>query len=158
MRWNRFFRCLFCLVFFFQFFLPSSPFAAPLTTKYFSLELPPDWIVLEGPKKEKGLVRVHLGSKDHSSSVQIMVMQVQPGDVEKAASSYAKRLKAGKPRRANGQLVIPFTQQGIDGYCLLREDSMNKLMLVLAASGDLEKIDFVYQMRGPYQSLKPVKP
>lgn len=46
--------------------------AAPLTTKYYSLDLPPDWVVVNGPTKQNDAVQVLLGQKDHKTSAAVM--------------------------------------------------------------------------------------
>ena len=47
--------------------------AAPLTTKYYSLDLPADWVVVNGPAKVQEAVQVVMGQKDHKSSALIIV-------------------------------------------------------------------------------------
>ena len=47
--------------------------AAPLTTKYYSLDLPADWVVVNGPTKVQEAVQVVMGQKEHKSSALIIV-------------------------------------------------------------------------------------
>ena len=64
--------------------------AAPLTTKYYSLDLPPDWVVVNGPVTRNGAVQVLLGQKDHKTSAAVIVGPAEPGDAEKAAETGSK--------------------------------------------------------------------
>ena len=47
--------------------------AVPLTSKYFSLDLPADWVVVSGPVKVQEAIQVVMGQKDHKSSALIIV-------------------------------------------------------------------------------------
>lgn len=132
--------------------------AAPLTTKYYSLDLPPDWVVVNGPTKQNDAVQVLLGQKDHKTSAAIIVGPAKPGDAEKAAEAGSQRLKGSKPVARDGQLQFSFEQKGIKGYSVVREDPISKLLLVLIVSGDMRQADFIYKMRGPYKALMPHQP
>ncbi len=139
--------------------LPLAAWAAPLTTPYYSLDLPPDWVVVSGPVKLQDAVQVLLGQKDHKASALIIAGPAQPGEAEQAARANAQRLGGGKPvLRASGQWEFAFTQEGVTGLGLAREDPAAGLLLLLVVSGDLPRADFVYRMRGPYKTLLPVKP
>ena len=133
--------------------------ATPLTTKYYSLTLPPDWVVVNGPAKVKEAVQVVVGQKDHKSSALIIVGPAGSGEAEQAAVGNARRLDGTKPvLRANGQWEFTFAQNGVKGYCVVREDAPSGLLLMLIVSGDFKMADFVYQMRGPYKALMPLPP
>ena len=60
--------------------------AAPLTTKYYSLDLPAEWVVVNGPTKVQEAVQVVMGQKDHKSSALIIVGPANAGEAEQAAS------------------------------------------------------------------------
>lgn len=138
---------------------PAGPsLAAPLTTKYYSLDLPPDWVVINGPSKQNGALQVLLGQKDHKTSAALIVGPARPGDAKKAAETGSQRLKGSPPAARNGQLEFSFEQKGIRGYSVVREDVQSKLLLVLIVSGDLRLADFIYAMRGPYKALIPRRP
>ena len=132
--------------------------AAPLTTKYYSLDLTPDWVVVNGPVTRNGAVQVLLGQKDHKTSAAVIVGPAEPGDAEKAAETGSKGLKGSKPVARNGQLQFSFEQKGVKGYSVVREDPISKLLLVLIISGDVRQADFIYKMRGPYKALYPLRP
>lgn len=132
--------------------------AAPLTTKYYSLDLPPDWVVISGPAKRNGAMQVLLGQKDHKTSAAIIVGPAEPGDAQKAAETGAQRLKGSPPAARNGQLQFGFEQKGIKGYSVVREDPQSRLLLVLIVSGELRLADFIYAMRSPYKALIPRQP
>lgn len=132
--------------------------AAPLTTRYYSLDLPPDWVVISGPTKQNGAVQVLLGQKDHKASAALIVGPAQPGDAEKAAETGSRGLKGTRPVVRDGQVQFSFEQKGIKGYSVVREDTQAKLLLVLIVSGDLRLADFIYGMRGPYKALIPRRP
>ncbi|SDF98679.1 hypothetical protein SAMN05192586_1222 [Desulfovibrio legallii] len=133
--------------------------AAPLTTQYYSLDLPPDWVVVNGPVKLQGAVQVLLGQKDHKASALIIAGPAQPGEAEQAARANARRLGGNEPvRRADGQWEFAFIQEGVKGLGLAREDPAARLLLMLVVSGDAARADFVYRMRGPYKALLPVAP
>ena len=133
--------------------------ATPLTTKYYSLTQPPDWVVVNGPAKVKEAVQVVVGQKDHKSSALIIVGPAGSGEAEQAAVGNARRLDGTKPvLRANGQWEFTFAQNGVKGYCVVREDAPSGLLLMLIVSGDFKMADFVYQMRGPYKALMPLPP
>ena len=70
--------------------------AAPLTTKYYSLDLPPDWVVVNGPTKQNDAVQVLLGQKDHKTSAAVIVGPAKPGDAEKAAEAVHGTRLAGR--------------------------------------------------------------
>ncbi|MCR5563911.1 MAG: hypothetical protein K6F46_11220 [Desulfovibrio sp.] len=147
--------CLFLIV---LFSWGGGACATPLTTQYFGLNLPPDWMVLDGPRKEGKSVRVQLGNKAKTAAVALAAGPARPGDAEKAADAYAKRLRGTKPTVQNGQLYFTFGHQGEHGYAILREDALSGLLLICIVSGDLKAADFVYEMRGPYKALRPVRP
>lgn len=132
--------------------------AAPVTTQYYSLDLPADWVVAAGPEKRANVVSVLLGRKDHKSSASLIVGAVQPGEAEKAAKSGAERLKGSKPVFTNGQWHFTFEQQGVKGYSVVREDPKAKVLLILMVSGDTASANFVYAMRSPYKALIPQRP
>lgn len=147
-----------CLFWMMLFIWEGGACAAPLTTKYFGLNLPPDWTVLDGPRKEGKSVRVQLGNKAKTAAVALVVGPARPGDAEKAADAYAKRLLGAKPVARNGQICFTFGHQGERGYAILREDVLSGLLLICIVSGDLKAADFIYEMRGPYKALRPVRP
>lgn len=132
--------------------------AAPLTTKYYSLDLPPDWVVVSGPETRNGAVQVLLGQKEHKASAAIVVGPSQPGDAEKAAQAGAQRMGGSTPVAREGQLQFHFEQKGVTGYSVVREDPQAKLLLVLMVSGDTKLADFIYRMRGPNKGLLPRQP
>lgn len=147
-----------CLFWAMLFSLGGGACAAPLTTKYFGLNLPPDWMVLDGPRKEGKSVRVQLGNKSKTAAVALAVGPARPGDAERAADAYAKRLLGTKPVVQNGQLYFTFGHQGEHGYAILRGDGLSGLLLICIVSGDLKAAEFIYEMRGPYKALRPVRP
>jgi len=63
--------------------------AAPLTTKYYSLDLPAEWVVVNGPTKVQEAVQVVMGQKDHKSSALIIVGPANAGEAEQAARGNA---------------------------------------------------------------------
>lgn len=133
--------------------------AAPLTTKYYSLDLPADWVVVNGPAKVQEAVQVVMGQKDHKSSALIIVGPANAGEAEQAAKGNAKRLQGSTPvLRSNGQWEFTFEQKGVKGYGIVREDAQSKLLLMLVVSGDARMANFVYSMRGPYRALVPQPP
>ena len=116
-------------------------------------------MVVSGPVKLQDAVQVLLGQKDHKASALIIAGPAQPGEAEQAARANAQRLGGGKPvLRASGQWEFAFTQEGVTGLGLAREDPAAGLLLLLVVSGDLPRADFVYRMRGPHKTLLPVKP
>ena len=133
--------------------------AAPLTTKYYSLDLPADWVVVNGPTKVQEAVQVVMGQKDHKSSALIIVGPANAGEAEQAAKANAKRLQGSTPvLRSNGQWEFTFEQKGVKGCGIVREDAQSKLLLMLVISGDARMANFVYSMRGPYRALMPQPP
>ena len=133
--------------------------AVPLTTKYYSLDLPADWVVVNGPAKVQEAVQVVMGQKDHKSSALIIVGPANAGEAEQAAKGNAKRLQGSTPvLRSNGQWEFTFEQKGVKGYGVVREDVQSKLLLMLVVSGDLRMANFVYSLRGPYRALMPQQP
>lgn len=133
--------------------------AVPLTTKYYSLDLPADWVVVNGPTKVQEAVQVVMGQKDHKSSALIIVGPANAGEAEQAARGNAKRLQGSTPVfRSNGQWEFTFEQSGVKGYGIAREDAQSKLLLMLVVSGDARMANFVFSMRGPYRALMPQQP
>ena len=133
--------------------------AAPLTTKYFGLTLPGDWVVVNGPTKKDDVVQVLLGQKEHKCSALIIAGPAAPGEGEKAANAHAQRLGGAKPVYRNGQWNFTFVQQGVKGYFVAREDTTAKLLLMLVVSGsNTSMANFVFQMRGPYKGVLPQPP
>lgn len=138
--------------------LAGPSLGVPLSTKYYSLDLPPDWVVINGPAKQNGAVQVLLGQKDHKASAALIVGPAQPGDAKKAADTGSQRLKGSPPAVRDGQLQFSFEQKGVKGYSVVREDAQSRLLLVLIVSGDVPQADFIYGMRSPYKALIPRKP
>ena len=132
--------------------------AVPLTSKYYSLDLPADWVVVSGPVKVQEAVQVVMGQKDHKSSALIIVGPANAGEAEQAAKGNAQRLGGTAPLLRNGQWEFTFEQKGVKGYGIVREDTQSKLLLMLVVSGDLRMANFVYSMRGPYRALMPQQP
>ena len=132
--------------------------AAPLTTKYYSLDLPADWVVVNGPTKVQEAVQVVMGQKDHKSSALIIVGPAEAGEAEPAAKGNSQRLGGTAPVLRNGQWEFTFEQKGVKGYGVVREDVQSKLLLMLVVSGDLRMANFVYSLRGPYRALMPQQP
>lgn len=133
--------------------------AAPLTTRHFSLDLPPDWVVVSGPSGKGQAVQVLLGQKDHKCSALIVVGPAGKGEGEQAANVTAQRLGGGTPAKRNGQWEFAFTQKGVRGYGVAREDAAAGLLLMLVVSGsDMGMADFVFRMRSPYKALVPLAP
>lgn len=138
--------------------LMGKALAVPVTTKYYSVELPPDWVVVNGPAKVKDAVQVLLGQKNHKASALIIVGPAKAGEAEAAARANAQRLGGSSPVLRQGQWEFTFEQQGLKGYGIVREDAPSGVLLMLVVSGDLAMTDFVYKMRGPYKALMPLKP
>ena len=132
--------------------------AVPLTTKYYSLDLPADWVVVSGPVKVQEAIQVVMGQKDHKSSAMIIVGPANAGEAEQAAKGNAQRLGGTAPVLRNGQWEFTFEQKGVKGYGVVREDTQSKLLLMLVVSGDLRMANFVYNLRGPYKALMPQQP
>jgi hypothetical protein len=132
--------------------------AAPLTTKYYSLELPPDWKVIDGPKTRKDIVHVLLGQMNHKCSASLTVSSAAPGEAEKKAREAAKLLNGARPVLRNGQLEFTFRKMGDRGYCVIREDKQSKLLIMLIVSGDIRQANFIYSMRSDYPALVPGRP
>ena len=132
--------------------------AVPLTTKYYSLDLPADWVVVSGPVKVQEAIQVVMGQKDHKSSAMIIVGPANAGEAEQAAKGNAQRLGGTAPVLRNGQWEFTFEQKGVKGYGVVREDTQSKLLLMLVVSGDARMASFVYKMRGPYRALMPQQP
>lgn len=132
--------------------------AVPVTTKYYSIDLPADWVVVNGPAKVKDAVQVLIGQKNHKASALIIVGPARAGEAEAAAKANAKRLGGSSPVLRQGQWEFTFEQQGLKGYSVVREDASSGVLLMLVVSGDLAMADFVYKMRGPYKALMPLKP
>ena len=126
--------------------------AVPLTTKYYSLDLPADWVVVSGPVKVQEAIQVVMGQKDHKSSAMIIVGPANAGEAEQAAKGNAQRLGGTAPVLRNGQWEFTFEQKGVKGYGVVREDTQSKLLLMLVVSGDLRMANFVYNLRGPYKA------
>ena len=135
----------------------SVAWATPVTTKYYSLTLPSDWVVLKGPVRGKDNVILQLSNKARSSTATIVVGSVAPGETSKIIEVYAKRLQA-EPKKQSGQTVF-FLRHGQErGYCIVREDTRSQLLLIMAVSGELSKADFLFSLRTPYKALLPVRP
>ena len=132
--------------------------AVPLTTKYYSLDLPADWVVVSGPVKVQEAIQVVMGQKDHKSSAMIIVGPANAGEAEQAAKGNSQRLGGTAPVLRNGQWEFTFEQKGVKGYGVVREDTQSKLLLMLVVSGDLRMANFVYNLRGPYKALMPQQP
>ena len=132
--------------------------AVPLTTKYYGLDLPADWVVVSGPVKVQEAIQVVMGQKDHKSSAMIIVGPANAGEAEQAAKGNAQRLGGTAPVLRNGQWEFTFEQKGVKGYGVVREDTQSKLLLMLVVSGDLRMANFVYNLRGPYNALMPQQP
>ena len=132
--------------------------AVPLTTKYYSLDLPADWVVVSGPVKVQEAIQVVMGQKDHKSSAMIIVGPANAGEAEQAAKGNSQRLSGTAPVLRNGQWEFTFEQKGVKGYGVVREDTQSKLLLMLVVSGDLRMANFVYNLRGPYKALMPQQP
>ena len=132
--------------------------AVPLTTKYYGLDLPADWVVVSGPVKVQEAIQVVMGQKDHKSSALIIVGPANAGEAEQAAKGNAQRMSGTKPVLRNGQWEFTFEQKGVKGYGIVREDAQSKLLLMLVISGDARMANFVYSMRGPYRALMPQPP
>ena len=132
--------------------------AVPLTTKYYSLDLPADWVVVSGPVKVQEAIQVVMGQKDHKSSAMIIVGPAEAGEAESAAKGNSQRLGGTAPVLRNGQWEFTFEQKGVKGYGVVREDVQSKLLLLLVVSGDLRMANFVYSLRGPYRALMPQQP
>lgn len=131
--------------------------ATPVSTPHYSLTLPEDWVVLYGPVKERGTTRFQLADKAKTSTISITVGPSQPGDADEIAQRIATRLQT-KAEHQNGQWQCIFKHEKASGYTIIREDPNNALLLVLTASGDIQKTDFIFQMRSPYIELLPKKP
>ncbi|MDR3358054.1 MAG: hypothetical protein LBN96_04205 [Desulfovibrio sp.] len=132
--------------------------AAPLTTKYYSLELPPDWKILDGPKARKDMVHVLLGQIKHKCSASVTVSSAAPGEAEKKAWEAAKLLNGARPALRNGQLEFSFKKMGDSGYCVVREDKQSKLLIMVIVSGNIRQANFIYSMRSDYPALVPARP
>ena len=139
-------------------FMAAQAQAVPLTTKYYGLDMPADWVVVSGPVKVQEAIQVVMGQKDHKSSALIIVGPANAGEAEQAARGNAKRLGGSAPVLRNGQWEFTFEQKGVKGYGIVREDAQSKLLLMLVVSGDLRMANFVYSMRGPYRALMPQQP
>ena len=138
--------------------LAGSAQAVPVTTKYYSIELPANWVVVNGPSKVKDAIQVLLGQKEHKSSILIIVGPAKAGEAETAARANAQRLGGSTPVLRQGQWEFTFEQQGVKGYGIVREDKSSGVLLMMLVSGDLKMADFIYKMRGPYKALVPLKP
>lgn len=147
----------FLIALLFTLFWAETLCAQPITTKYYSLSLPADWVVLNGPSRGGDNVRLQLSDKDRTVTATLIVGSVQPGEAKKAASVYAKQLKV-TPRQHAGQTEFLLTHGQERGYYVMREDASSRLMLLLTVSGNLRKADFLFRMRSPYPNLVPKPP
>ena len=146
----------------FLFLLPASSFAKnanalPISTKYYSLSLPSDWVVLRGPEKTRDTITLQLADTKRTTVATLVVGTAMPNEAEKAVALYTKRLQV-KPTFHAGQAEFYLTHGKEKGFFLLRESKHDHLLLLLTVSGDLEKAGFLFALRTPYSSLRPVKP
>ncbi len=131
--------------------------ATPVTTKYYSLTLPSDWVVLKGPVRGKDNVILQLADKTHSTTATLVVGKIAPGESKQVEQMYAKRLQT--PAKKQKKQTVFFLSHGKErGYCLLREDPQAQLLLILTVSGELAKADFLFSLRTPYKALMPERP
>ena len=151
LKTSAFFAVLFMVM------VSVSAMAQPLTTKYYSLNLPRDWVVLRGPEKENEAIVLQICDQKQSVAAAIAVGHIEKGDGQKVIQAYAKKL-ATQPQTARGQTVFWLKHGKMEGYCLIREDATKKVMLILTVSGDVGKANFLYTMRSPYQGLVPFNP
>ena len=109
-----------------------------------------------GPVNERGTTRFQLADKAKTSTVSITVGPSRAGDAEQMAKLTAKRLQT-KAVQQNGQWQYVFKNDKGSGYTIVREDNDNALLIIITVSGDTNKAEFIFQMRGPYTALLPKK-
>ncbi|MCR4665848.1 MAG: hypothetical protein K5657_00960 [Desulfovibrio sp.] len=128
----------------------------PVTTKYYSITLPEDWVVFKGPVKSRDNIQLQLTNSKRTAVATLVVGRVEAGDAKKVISLYGKRF--GAPVIREGQAEFFLTNGKEKGYCIVREDARDRLLLILTVSGEIERANFLFSLRTPYAALLPKKP
>ena len=137
----------------------SRPVAAvtPVTTKFYSVTLPDDWIVLKGPVRGKDNVLLQMADTTHSTTATLVVGKIAKGETDQLVQMYSKRLQS-QPNKQKHQTEFFLLHGQERGYCIVREDPSAHLLLILTVSGKLPKADFLFSLRTPYKALVPERP
>ncbi|MBO4369592.1 MAG: hypothetical protein J5803_05790 [Desulfovibrio sp.] len=131
--------------------------ATPVTTKYYSLTLPNDWVVLKGPVRGKDNIILQMADKTHSTTATLVVGKIAPGETRQVVQMYTEQLQT-QPRMQKRQTEFFLLHGQERGYCIVREDPSAHLLLILTVSGKLPKADFLFSLRTPYKALVPERP
>lgn len=129
----------------------------PVTTKYYSLDLPKDWAVLRGPIKQDETLFVQLANTKKTTTATLVVAKASPKTLNEAIKIYSKRLQT-TPITRQGQTEFKIKHKSDVGYCLLRYEPRSHLLVILSVSGELKNIDFLFKVRTPYVGLFPLRP
>ncbi len=118
--------------------LPLS--AAAQEYKYFSVDIPPDWMLVDEPEEDKdGTFTLIVGRKDHSSVVMLVAGPNGGIDAATLAKSLSSSMGAtGEPQENKGQYQYEYERDGVRGVACLAVDAKAKLYMMTAVSGDTQ--------------------
>ena len=131
--------------------------AYPITTKYYSVNLPANWSVLQGPKRQNEAIFLQIANQKKTATATLVVGKASPKEAQDAPYVAASRVKAYVLQN-QGQSEFSIAHGPEKGFCLFRYDPKSSLLLVLTISGALEESGFLFKMNTPYPKLRPVPP
>lgn len=135
--------------------LPAEAVAATFRSPYFTLELPKDWSLVEGPFKKNGGEAAVIGRRDHKASVQIMSGPIKPGEFETIVKGYAHSLRIAEPTVKGQQAMFEASRNGQRLTFIFRcNDSRTKLVIFIC-NGDMKGMKFLSGMQTKEPGLVP---
>ena len=131
--------------------------AYPITTKYYSLDLPANWSVLKGPTRKKDLIFLQLANQKKTATATLVVGPASAAEAQQAPYMAASRANATVYQN-QGQTEFSVNHGTEHGFCIFRYDSKSQLLLILTISGDTAETGFIFKIKSPHMQLRPVVP
>lgn len=130
--------------------------AATFRCKYFTLNLPRNWSLINGPFKKGGGETAVLGRRDHKASVQLIYGTSVKENFRTIVDGYAKSLKAKATYTSASQAWFDTQRKGQTMRFHFCQDEAESLLAIFILNGKPEDMAFVHTgMQTKYKGLVP---
>ena len=132
--------------------------AGTFRCQYFTLNLPQNWKLINGPFKKGGGETAVLGRRDHKASVQMLYGTSVKENFKTIVEGYANGLKASPKYMDTSQAWFDTTRKGQQFRFIFCQDAAAQVLAIYILNGKPGDMDFIRTgMKTKYKGLVPQK-
>lgn len=132
--------------------------AGTFRCQYFTLNLPQNWKLINGPFKKGGGETAVLGRRDHKASVQMLCGTSVKENFKTIVEGYARGLRASPKFMGTSQAWFDTTRKGQQLRFIFCQDEAAQVLAIYILNGTPKDMDFIRTgMKTKYRGLVPQK-